>query len=529
MVKMKFDELGLSKEILKAVHDMGFEETTPIQSAAIPVLLAGGDVIGQAQTGTGKTAAFGIPALESLTADRKIQTLILCPTRELAIQVSEEIIELAKYKKGVQVLPIYGGQQIERQMRALHSGAHIIIGTPGRVVDHIRRGTINFAAVKMVILDEADEMLDMGFRDDLEVILQQVPPERQTVFFSATMPKAILDMTKKYQKNPEHVAIKHETLTVPLIEQEYFDVREGQKLETLSRIIDMHSIKLGLVFCNTKRRVDEVVGHLQARGYSAEGLHGDLRQAQRDQVMGKFRKGTIELLVATDVAARGIDVDDVEAVFNYDVPQDEESYVHRIGRTGRAGRSGRAFTFASGKDFYKLQDIQRYAKIKIKRGIIPSFADIEQSRAATVMAAISAVIEEGGLEPYMKHIERLMVSGEHSPIEIAAAFLKVEISPDRQEESIESSAPSSSRRSSDSNMTKLVMNVGNRHNVRPKDILGAIAGETGVAGKLVGNIDVQANLTFVEVDATKVKQVIDGMRKANIRGNRVKIEVYKGR
>lgn len=527
MVKMKFDELGLSKEILKAVHDMGFEETTPIQSASIPVLLAGGDVIGQAQTGTGKTAAFAIPALESLTADRKIQVLILCPTRELAIQVSEEIMELAKYKKGVQVLPVYGGQQIERQMRALHSGAHIIIGTPGRVVDHIRRGTISFAAVKMVILDEADEMLDMGFRDDLEVILQQVPPERQTVFFSATMPKAILDMTKKYQKNPEHVAIKHEALTVPLIDQEYLDVRDGQKLETLSRLIDMHSIKLGLVFCNTKRRVDEVVGHLQARGYSAEGLHGDLRQAQRDTVMGKFRKGTIEILVATDVAARGIDVDDVEAVFNYDVPQDEESYVHRIGRTGRAGRKGRAFTFVAGKDFYKLQDIQRYAKIKIKRGVIPSFADIEQSRASTVMSAIAAVVEEGGLEPYMAHIERLIDSGEFSPIEIAAAFLKIEISPDREEETIESAVPA--RKSFDSDMTKLVINVGSRQNVRPKDILGAIAGETGVAGKLVGDIDVQANLTFVDVSTSKVKQVIDGMRRANIRGNRLKIEVYKGR
>ncbi len=526
MTKLKFDELGLSKEVLKAVHDMGFEEATPIQSAAIPVLLAGGDVIGQAQTGTGKTAAFGIPALELLTADRKTQVLILCPTRELAIQVAEELIELAKYKK-IQVLPVYGGQQIERQIRGLQAGAQVVIGTPGRVVDHIKRGTINFSSVKMVILDEADEMLDMGFRDDLEFILKETPKERQTVFFSATMPKSILDLTRKYQNNPEHVSIKHETLTVPLIEQEYFDVRDGQKLETLSRLIDLHGIKLGLVFCNTKRRVDEVVGHLQARGYSAEGLHGDLRQNQRDLVMGKFRKGTIELLVATDVAARGIDVDDVEAVFNYDVPQDEESYVHRIGRTGRAGRSGRAFSFVSGKDFYKLQDIQRYAKIKIKRGTIPSFADIEQSKAAMVMSGISAMIEEGGLEPYMAHIERLMDSGEFSPIEIAAAFLKIEISPDREEERIEESAPA--RKHTEANMVKLVINVGNRHNIRPKDILGAIAGETGVAGSLVGNIDVQSNLTFVEVATSSATRVINGMKKAMIRGNRIKIEEYKGR
>ena len=341
--------MQLSKEIYQAVLDMGFEEATPIQSQAIPLVKAGKDIIGQSQTGTGKTAAFGIPCLERIDPDdRRLQALILCPTRELAIQVSEEFRKLLKYKDNIRVVPIYGGQPIDRQILARKKGAQVVIGTPGRVMDHMRRRTLKMETVQMMILDEADEMLDMGFREDIETILVKIPEDHQTLLFSATLSPEILDITRRFQRDPEYVKIVRKELTVPNIEQYYFDVKEKTKLEALTRIIDVYMPNLAMVFCNTKKRVDDLVELLQGRGYFAEGLHGDLKQAQRDKVMQKFRNGTIEILVATDVAARGIDVDDIDIVFNYDVPQDEEYYVHRIGRTGRAGRSGKAFTFCVG-------------------------------------------------------------------------------------------------------------------------------------------------------------------------------------
>lgn len=350
MENLKFENMNLSPEICRAVLDMGFEEATPIQSQAISIIMAGRDVIGQSQTGTGKTAAFGIPCLEQIDAEnKKLQAVILCPTRELAIQVSEEFRKLLKYTENIRVLPIYGGQPIDRQIAALKKGAQVIIGTPGRVMDHMRRRTLKMETVKMMVLDEADEMLDMGFREDIETILIKVPEEHQTVMFSATLSPEILSLSKRFLKEPEFIKVVRKELTVPNIEQIYFDVKERTKLDALSRIIDVYDPKLALVFCNTKKRVDEVVELLQGRGYFAEGLHGDLKQVQRDKVMQKFRNGTIEILVATDVAARGIDIDDIDVVFNYDVPQDEEYYVHRIGRTGRAGRTGKAFTFCVGK------------------------------------------------------------------------------------------------------------------------------------------------------------------------------------
>jgi len=373
MKKLRFDALVLSKEMHKAIADLGYEEATPIQSEAIPIMMTGKDIIGQAQTGTGKTAAFGVPAIEMLdTSSKKLQVMILCPTRELAIQVAEEMNKLARYKKDVSFLPVYGGQPIERQLKILKKGVQIIIGTPGRILDHLDRGTIDVTNIKLIVLDEADEMLDMGFRDDIELILKNTPKERQTVMFSATMPKAILDLTRKYQHDPIHVKVVHEVLTVANTEQIYFEVKDRNKLEALTRIIDLYNLKLTLVFSNTKRGADELVEHLQARGYSADVLHGDMKQSNREKVMNRFRKGIIEILVATDVAARGLDVDDVEAVFNYDMPQDEEYYVHRIGRTGRAGKSGRAFTFVTGREIYKLRDIQKYIKTKIKLNPVPS-------------------------------------------------------------------------------------------------------------------------------------------------------------
>ncbi len=374
METLKFEDLNLSKEVTKAVADLGFEEATPIQSQAIPFLLEGRDLIGQAQTGTGKTAAFGIPVIEKIDATVKsTQAIVLCPTRELAIQVAEGFSDLLKYKKGIKVLPVYGGQTIERQISALRRGVHIVIATPGRLIDHIERKTIDLSTVATVVLDEADEILNMGFRDDMETILKKVPKEnRQTVFFSATMPKPILELTKKYLRSPEHIKVVHKELTVPNIQQFYYEIKPNMKLEVLCRLIDVNNPTLSLVFCNTKRTVDTLVAHLKARGYSAEAIHGDLKQSQRDKVMQKFRSGKLDMLVATDVAARGIDVDDIDAVFNYDMPQDEEYYVHRIGRTARAGRNGQSHTFVVGKEFHNIREIERYTKSKILRKDPPS-------------------------------------------------------------------------------------------------------------------------------------------------------------
>lgn len=340
METVRFDELELQPQILRGIKAMGFEEATPIQSQAIPVVMSGSDVIGQAQTGTGKTAAFGIPILQTVDpSNKKTQVIILSPTRELAIQVADEIRALAKYMHGVKVLPVYGGQEISKQIRSLKGGAQIIIGTPGRVMDHLRRRTIRCDHVNKIVLDEADEMLNMGFREDIETILEYIPEPHQTILFSATMPKPILEITKKYQKDAVTIKVVKKELTVPSIDQFYYDVKRKEKIDVLSRLLDYYDPKLSLVFCNTKRKVDELTNELQGRGYFAEGLHGDMKQSQRDRVMNNFRKGKTDILVATDVAARGIDVDDVEAVFNYDIPQDDEYYVHRIGRTGRAGRT----------------------------------------------------------------------------------------------------------------------------------------------------------------------------------------------
>ena len=374
---MTFEEMCLDTRIMRAIAEMGFEQPSPIQAQSIPIAVEGKDMIGQARTGTGKTASFGIPMLQRINPkDKNLQAIVLCPTRELAIQSANEIRKLAKFLHGIKVLPIYGGQEISKQIRSLKGGVQIVIGTPGRVMDHLRRHTLKPQTVDIVVLDEADEMLNMGFREDIETILGQLPEERQTMLFSATMPKPILEIAKRYLHEPEIVKVIQKELTVPKIEQYYYEVNPRKKNEVLSRLLDMYDPSLSLVFCNTKRKVDELVADLKGRGYFAEGLHGDMKQSQRDRVMNGFRNGRTDILVATDVAARGIDVDDVEAVFNYDVPQDDEYYVHRIGRTGRAGREGRAFTLVVGKEIYKLKDIQRYCKTKIRRQPIPSVTDV---------------------------------------------------------------------------------------------------------------------------------------------------------
>ena len=367
METTRFEEMQLDPRVFRAIQEMGFEEASPIQAKAIPLIIEGKDVIGQAQTGTGKTASYGIPLLHRIDVkNRKLQAIVLCPTRELAIQVADEMRKLSKFLHGIKVLPIYGGQDINKQIRSLKGGVQIVIGTPGRVMDHMRRKTLKMETVNMVVLDEADEMLNMGFREDMETILSETPDDRQTVLLSATMPRPIVEIARTYQKDAEHVKVVKKELTVPKIEQYYYEVRPKNKVEVLCRLLDMYGPKLSLVFCNTKKQVDFLVEELKGRGYFADGIHGDCKQHQRDRVMNGFRNGRTEILVATDVAARGIDVDDVEAVFNYDVPQDDEYYVHRIGRTGRAGRSGMAFTLVVGKEVYKLRDIMRYCKTKIK-------------------------------------------------------------------------------------------------------------------------------------------------------------------
>jgi len=420
-----FSQLDISDEILQAVTDMGFISPSPIQAEAIPPILAGRDVIGQAQTGTGKTAAFGIPTLDLIdTQDRSVQALILCPTRELALQVADEIRKLAKYKRGVRIEAIYGGDSIERQIRSLKSGVHIVIGTPGRVMDHMERNTLKLDNVKMMILDEADEMLDMGFREDIESILEDMPQERQTILFSATMSKPIMQITQKFQKDPVLVKVVKKELTNVNIEQVYFEVKPKAKVEVMCRLIDMYDLKLLLVFCNTKRKVDEIVEDLQIRGYQAEGLHGDLRQAQRNNVMGKFRSGTTSILVATDVAARGIDVDDVDAVINFDIPLDEEYYVHRIGRTGRAGKSGRAFSMVGRDEKYRFREIQNYTKVRVEKGVIPSFEDIVGIRKARFIEQIQQTIQDSkDLNLYEDTLTQLHHAG-FSTEQIVAALVK---------------------------------------------------------------------------------------------------------
>ncbi|HAY33430.1 MAG TPA: DEAD/DEAH box helicase [Ignavibacteria bacterium] len=569
----KFEDLDLSVEIQKAVKDMGFEEATPIQTQSIPVIMQGRDVLGQAQTGTGKTASFAIPIIENIEPDsKKIQAVVLCPTRELAIQVAEEFSELLKYKKNIKVIPVYGGQSIDRQFKALKSGVQIIIATPGRLLDHIERGTINLSDVIYIVLDEADEMLDMGFRDDIESIIKSSAKERQTVFFSATIPPAIVQLSKKYLNDPVHIKVIHKELTVPKVKQYYLDIKSVGKLEVLTRLVDIYDPELTLVFCNTKRMVDDLVSHLQARGYPAEGLHGDMKQMMRDRVMSKFRNRTLDILVATDVAARGIDVDEIDAVVNYDMPQDEEYYVHRIGRTARAGREGRAFTFVKGKDFRKLKDIEKYTKTPINKLNVPTEKDVEEVRTKVLQDEISNIIKTDKKLNLHDIVIQKLLSEEHSLEDIASALLKLVIGktaeteapviPERSYSGYDDddrqsrkksygrdrkrdegrgrrddkrgdkrgdrkSDRKSDRSGSDRNSTgskRIFINIGKSAGIKPKDILGAIAGETGIPGTAVGEISIFDKYSFVNVDGKYSNKVVKVMNDNQIKGNKIFVE-----
>lgn len=420
-----FNGLYLSGEIRKSIKEMGFRKLTEIQEKCIPLILEGNDIIGQAQTGTGKTAAFGIPVLELLEpAEKNVQAIVVCPTRELAKQIAGELAKLAKYIPELKVVPIYGGVSAESQINGLKSGAQIVVGTPGRIIDHLERQTLNTDNTDIVILDEADEMLNMGFREDMERILEMIPPERQTLLFSATMPEPILKLTRQYQKNPVHVKVMEKELTVPQVKQYYFEVKPNAKPEALKRIIEAENIKSALIFCNTKKDVDRLVIKLSSGGYPADALHGDIKQNKRERRMKSFRDEDIGILVATDVAARGIDVDSIELVLNYDLPSEPETYIHRIGRTARAGRPGLAYSFVTDRESDKLKAINKIAGTDIPRRELPSNRDIENIKEQRIADEIRMTIRHGHLDKYDDFVAGI-ASEDADYRQIAAALAKM--------------------------------------------------------------------------------------------------------
>ncbi|MCM3713264.1 DEAD/DEAH box helicase [Halalkalibacter oceani] len=522
---MYFNDFQISDLIKRAIKDMGFEEPSPIQEKAIPVILEGGDVVGQAQTGTGKTAAFGIPIVDKVTADRYVQALILTPTRELAIQVSGELQKLSAYKN-IRTLPIYGGQSIGHQIRALKQGVQVAIGTPGRILDHLRRQTLKLDQVHTVVLDEADEMLDMGFVDDIEAILRQVNNERQTLLFSATMPPAIKKLSRKYMNSPKTVSINKGEVTAPLINQMYYKVLERNKIDSLCRIIDSEDVELGILFCRTKKGVAELTEALQARGYLADGLHGDLTQPQRDAVMKKFRDSSIEFLIATDVAARGIDVENVTHVINYDIPQDPESYVHRIGRTGRAGRKGLALTLVTPREMKHLRSIEQEIKMSIPSQDVPTIEDVVEKQQNSWKKLISDTIASGGKEAELFAPLVHEILAEHTPEEVVSALLRMNFSTDT---SADEAGYNFGDTGGAKGMIRFFINVGRNVNMTPKILADEISELVGIPAKEVGRIDIFENFTFVEVPEDVAPFVYEALRYSRINGARVNLEPAKPR
>lgn len=580
MEKRLFAELGLSPEILKAVDKMGFEEASPIQTAVIPLALTGRDIVGQSATGSGKTCAYAIPAIEKTEANvKKVQVLILCPTRELAVQVSEEFAKLTFFKRGIQSIPIYGGQSYERQFRALAAGTQIVIGTPGRILDHLDRGTLKTGALKMLILDEVDRMLDMGFRDDIERVMQATPPGRQLVFFSATIPPPIRALIKRYSSDPASVKIEAHAQNAPQVDQVYFEVDRRSKLEALTRLIDVNDFRYGLVFCSTKVMVDDMDEHLHARGYAVDRIHGGIPQVQRDRVMEKFRRREFEFLIATDVAARGLDIDDLEVVFNYDLPNDAEDYTHRIGRTGRAGRSGRAFTFVCGQEVYKLQYMIRLGKLKMRRERIPSLDQVEEARDNAFFEKLRATLDARDFRRHDRMIDRLIEQG-YATTDISSALIHLLRGPEptaparaakptaafpsgpvgappeaagpiqrsprpappqppetarSAEEPLSRPRPSHEPRGKgrpggerqprtgrEKGFVPVAFNVGHAQLVTPADIVGKIAGVTRLPAAAVGAIDIFETETHVDVAEDCVELVIAKLAGIRMRDIRLK-------
>jgi ATP-dependent RNA helicase DeaD len=525
-----FGQLEVDRKILHALEEMGFEEPTPIQAQAVPLIAQGHDLIGQAQTGTGKTAAFGIPMVEKVEASlNKIQAFILTPTRELAIQVAGEIARIAKFKR-LRVLPVYGGQPIDRQIRSLRDGVHIVIGTPGRILDHLDRKTLRLDHVKLMVIDEADEMLDMGFIEDIEAILDQAPAEKQTMLFSATMPEPIRRLASKYLKDPQFVSVNKETITVPQIQQLYYEVNAANKIETLCRILDYENYDGVIIFCRTKRGVDDLAGALQSRGYGAEGLHGDLTQVQREKTMKGVRNGTTDILIATDVAARGIDIDRISHVINYDIPQDPESYVHRIGRTGRAGREGKAITLIVPQEYRHLRLIEKLIRSRISRTLPPTFKEMLDFQKRAIRENVESSLQEENLEPY-REIARELTDYFDKDDAIAAlvrytfSLRGIELMKEEEEKKRQDFGNTGAK----PGMVRLFLTIGRQQNIRPGDLAKLIGQEVDMPAHLVRSINIYDKFTFLEVPEEYAHRVINTMDRSHVNGWRVAVQTARVR
>lgn len=526
--KLKFSETILSEEIKRALEENGYVEATPIQSKTLEHLLDGKDVIGQSQTGTGKTAAYGLPIINSIDKNNnKVQALILCPTRELALQVVGELRKFAKYEEGIKSLAVYGGESIEKQITALKKGVKIIVGTPGRIMDHMRRKTIKLANIKTVVLDEADEMLSMGFEEDIETILNETPAERQTVLFSATLDARIRAIAKKYLNEPVEVKIKAKELTVDKIEQIAIEVKQSMKDEALSRIIDVNNPKKAVIFCNTKRKVDDLIETLRQRGYSAESFHGDIKQIQRERIMKRFKGGEFKILIATDVVARGIDVDELNLVVNYDLPQEEEYYVHRIGRTGRNGAEGKAYTFVVGKERRKLESIEKYAHTKVSYGKIPTDSEMKEIKNKKLITEIQNVIDGNEFEnnKIINDVyEKLAESNDKE--KMVKALLKIAFGEQIEvEKMVFDNANKSSKEKTEKGNTRFFLSVGKKDNVKAKDILGSITSNVPISGSAIGKINVLDKFSFVEIPTQYASDVLYCMKGKQIKGKDVRVEI----
>ncbi|BDF68748.1 RNA helicase [Oscillospiraceae bacterium] len=528
MTQTQFSQLELDPRIEKAVEAMGFDAATPIQAQVIPLIRAGADVIAKSQTGTGKTAAFGIPALEAIdTAEEKptIQALILCPTRELAQQAGEELRKLARFLPGIRLAEVYGGANMERQFIQLRR-CNVVVGTPGRVMDHMRRKTIKLKNLRMVILDEADEMLNMGFKEDIETILGETPQERQTVLFSATMPPAILELAKTFQKDPQMVEIDKSQVTIERIDQSCVETPISQKKEALDLLLRFHRPRRALIFCNTKHMVDELGEYLNGRGFSAESIHGDLKQVQRTRVMNEFKRGRVAILIATDVAARGIDVNDVDYVINYDIPMSTEYYVHRIGRTARAGKSGSAITLFSGKrQMYAVRDLARAVKAEIRQDQLPTREEIRALEEQGNVEAMAALLEAGPDQSCEGMVEALEARG-FSPRQVAAAALSLCFPQRDLPADIHSQVNRQSRREADRTgakgvptaYTEVVVDIGSANGVETKHLVGAITERSGLSGREVGKIHILPDYSVVAVPAERAGDVVESMLGCKICG-----------
>ncbi len=521
----KFNELPISEEIVRAVSEMGYEEATPIQASAIPAILKGQDVLGLSNTGTGKTAAFGIPAIEMINEYRKHpKVLIICPTRELVEQVATELRKFSKYKEGIKIAPIYGGQPIDRQIQLLKRGCAIVVGTPGRIMDHLRRRTLRLSECDMVILDEADEMLNMGFKEDIEEILKSMPEDQhpQTILFSATMPDEIMKITKKFQTDPVKVQIKSSQRTIDTVDQYYYEVPRGKKMNALRVLLNHYDPELCMIFCNTKRMVDELSEELNHCGIRAIGLHGDMKQVARDRVMVQFREGKCPVLIASDVAARGIDVDNISLVVNYDLPQDHEYYIHRVGRTGRAGKKGKAISLLSAKrQLRELKEIMRDTKTNIAKRMLPTTEQLEALNRKNFIQEVLTACNEGINQDSMEIANDLLAEG------IAVeSLISALISMNYKNEVIDIEDENAIRRYSENfDAVRLHLNVGKNCNIKAGNIVAAIIEECGIGAQALGRIDIRSNFALVDVEAAKVDLVLKKMQGAQIRGHEIEVQI----